>query len=42
MRDALKKINHRAVVYLWRRRRDLNSRTGYPVYTLSRGASSAS
>ena len=25
----------------WRRRRDLNSRAGYPTYTLSRGASSA-
>ena len=24
----------------WRRRRDLNSRAGYPTYTLSRGASS--
>ena len=26
----------------WRRRRDLNPRAGYPTYTLSRGASSAS
>ena len=25
---------------LWRGRRDLNSRAGYPTYTLSRGASS--
>ena len=27
---------------IWRRRRDLNPRAGYPTYTLSRGASSAS
>ena len=27
---------------IWRRRRDLNSRTGYPAYSLSRGAPSAS
>ena len=27
-------------VLFWRRRRDLNSCTGYPTYTLSRGASS--
>jgi hypothetical protein len=27
--------------YVWRRRRDLNPRAGYPTYTLSRGASSA-
>ncbi len=26
---------------IWRRRRDLNPRAGYPTYTLSRGASSA-
>ena len=29
------------VPLLWRRRRDLNSRAGYPTYALSRGASSA-
>ena len=29
------------VPFLWRRRRDLNSRAGYPTYALSRGASSA-
>ena len=28
--------------FMWRRRRDLNSRAGFPAYTLSRGASSAS
>ena len=28
-------------VLLWRRRRDLNSRAGYPAYSLSRGAPSA-
>ena len=28
--------------FCWRRWRDLNSRAGYPTYTLSRGASSAS
>ena len=27
-------------VFVWRGRRDLNSRAGYPTYTLSRGASS--
>ena len=27
-------------VFFWRSRRDLNSRAGYPTYTLSRGASS--
>ena len=27
--------------FIWRRRRDSNSRAGYPTYTLSRGASSA-
>ena len=27
-------------IFAWRRRRDLNSRAGYPTYTLSRGASS--
>ena len=27
--------------HVWRRRRDLNPRTGCPIYTLSRGASSA-
>ena len=30
------------IIYKWRSRRDLNSRAGYPTYTLSRGASSAS
>jgi len=30
------------VLFLWRRWRDLNSRAGYPTYSLSRGASSAS
>ena len=29
------------ITLLWRRWRDLNSRAGYPTYTLSRGASSA-
>ena len=28
-------------IKLWRRRRDLNPRAGFPTYTLSRGASSA-
>ena len=28
--------------YIKRRKRDLNPRAGYPTYTLSRGASSAS
>ena len=28
-------------IKLWRRRRDLNPRAGYPTYALSRGASSA-
>ena len=28
------------IPYLWRRRKDLNLRAGYPTYTLSRGASS--
>ena len=28
-------------IFTWRRRRDSNSRAGYPTYTLSRGASSA-
>ena len=28
------------MLYFWRRRRDSNSRAGYPTYTLSRGASS--
>ena len=27
--------------FIWRRRRDSNSRAGFPTYTLSRGASSA-
>ena len=27
-------------VFIWRRRRDSNSRAGYPTYALSRGASS--
>ena len=40
-----KKENPSRIVYMqlefwWRRRRDLNSRAGYPTYTLSRGASS--
>jgi len=30
------------LAFLWRRRRDLNPRAGFPTYTLSRGASSAS
>ena len=30
------------IPYFWRRRKDLNLRAGYPTYTLSRGASSAS
>ena len=29
------------LLLFWRRRRDLNSRAGYPTYALSRGASSA-
>ena len=29
-------------ILVWQRRRDLNPRAGYPTYTLSRGASSAS
>ena len=31
---------HLSMCLNWRRRRDLNSRAGYPTYTLSRGASS--
>ena len=27
-------------IFVWRRRKDLNLRAGYPTYTLSRGASS--
>ena len=30
----------KGVVFVWRSRRDLNSRAGYPTYALSRGASS--
>ncbi len=30
------------VVAFWRRRRDLNPRAGFPAYSLSRGAPSAS
>ena len=32
----------RLLAKCWRRRRDLNPRAGFPTYTLSRGASSAS
>ncbi len=28
------------IAFVWRRRKDLNLRAGYPTYTLSRGASS--
>ena len=38
---AKKKDSLKTVLFLWRRRRDSNSRAGYPTYTLSRGASSA-
>ena len=31
----------RCVLFTWRRKRDSNSRAGYPTYALSRGASSA-
>ena len=37
-----KSPQHRCCGLDWRRWRDLNSRAGYPTYTLSRGASSAS
>ena len=37
-----KKAPRKWGAFLWRRRRDLNPRAGYPAYTLSRGASSAS
>ena len=37
----IKKTSAFALAFLFRRRRDLNSRAGYPTYTLSRGASSA-
>ncbi len=36
-----KKTGTRPVFLFWRRREDLNFRAGYPTYTLSRGASSA-
>ena len=37
------KRHHKGAFFVWRRRRDLNSRAGLnPTYTLSRGASSAS
>ena len=36
-----KKTSTFVLAFLFRRRRDLNSRAGYPTYTLSRGASSA-
>ena len=35
-----KKTATKVTVFFWRSRRDLNSRAGYPTYTLSRGASS--
>ncbi len=37
-----KRYRESDTVFCWRRWRDLNSRAGYPTYTLSRGASSAS
>ena len=38
---AKRKTASQCDTVFWRRRRDLNSRAGYPAYTLSRGASSA-
>ena len=35
-----KKKASRRMLFLWRRRRDSNSRAGFPTYALSRGASS--
>ena len=45
LRSSASKSKRRATALLfdlWRRRRDLNSRAGYPAYILSRDASSAS
>ena len=42
--DLVEKSTHclgrQMCAFFWRRMRDLNSRAGYPTYTLSRGASS--
>ena len=40
-RSKTKKTGTSPVFLFWRRREDLNFRAGYPTYTLSRGASSA-
>ena len=40
VKPKTKKTACTAVFFVWRRRRDLNSRAGCPTYTLSRGASS--
>ena len=37
-----KPLHRNGFRFLWRRRRDLNPRAGYPAYSLSRGAPSAS
>ena len=37
----IKPPKHQCLSGFWRRRRDLNSRAGFPTYALSRGASSA-
>ena len=36
----IKKASRWDAFFIWRSRRDLNSRAGYPTYALSRGASS--
>ena len=38
--DLVEKSTDKVDAFFWRRRRDLNSRDGFPPYTLSRGASS--
>ena len=38
--NAQKKQADKRLVFLWRRRRDSNSRTSFPAYSLSRGAPS--
>ena len=41
LRSQIKKDTELVSFFIWRRREDLNFRAGYPTYTLSRGASSA-
>ena len=39
-KETLAALVHAVEAAIWRRRRDLNPRAGYPTYALSRGASS--